>query len=286
MSFLSRTHIPVIAAAWFLGTSLFLTVTGVKAQEQEGKNVTVSSREVQGRYEVFVENKNPYDITLTLKVSGSNFRTSQKTPYQRVYGPDSRRLALQIFIIDKSKSYKVQTNYTWFMGDIHARHNDSYVYRLPYRRGEAYKLGQSFEGTFSHSGNAKYALDFMMPEGTPVLAAREGTVVRTHDQSDRGGPSKKYADDSNYVIIRHDDGTLGEYAHLQKNGVLVEPGRKVRKGEEIGLSGNTGFSSGPHLHFMVTKVMEDGSSQSLPIRFRAGRGVVTDPREGELYKAL
>lgn len=256
-----------------------------EAQDKDKDNVVVSTNKVQNRYDVYVENKNPFDITLTLNVNGSNISTSKNTPYRRVYAPTSTRLALQIFIDDKTKGYNVNTDYTWFMGDVNARHNDSYIYQLPFGRGETYKLGQGYGGEFSHSGRSEYALDFMMPEGTPVLAAREGVVIMAQDESDRGGPSRKYSDDSNYIVIRHEDGTLGEYAHLQKNGVLVEIGQKVKRGDKIGLSGNTGFSSGPHLHFMVTKVTEDGTSQSLPIRFRSGRGIVVNPGEGEEFTA-
>lgn len=275
-------RIYTLISGFFLATFLF---AGTQAYAQGNDNVSVSTEKNQNRYDVYVVNKNPYDITLILRVSGTNIRTSKNTPYRQVYSPGSRRLALQILIEDQNKSYNVKTDYSWFMGDVNARHNDSYIYKLPYRRGDSYRLGQGYGGEFSHSGRSEYALDFMMPEGTPVLAAREGVVVMTHAESDRGGPSRKYAEDSNFIILMHDDGTLGEYAHLQKNGVLVELGQKVRRGEKIGLSGNTGFSSGPHLHFMVTKVLEDGTSQSLPIRFRAGRGIVTDPVEGEVYLA-
>jgi len=271
--------------AQFIFLILCLLLPWMQAEAQDEKSVVVTSKRVNERYDIYIENRNPFDITLELNINGNNIKTSRRLPYKRVYGPESTRLALQVFVADKSKSYSINTDYTWFMGDIYARHNDSYIYRLPFRRGESYKLGQGYNGDFSHSGSSKYALDFMMPTGTTVLAAREGVVIMTHSESNRGGPSRNYQEDANFIIIRHDDGTLGEYAHLMKNGVLVEPGQKVRKGEKIGFSGNTGFSSGPHLHFMVTKVMEDGSSQSLPVRFRARRGIIRSAQEGEEYTA-
>ena len=66
-----------------------------------------------------------------------------------------------------------------------------------------------------------------MPEGTPVHAARDGVVVGTKDDSNRGGSSKKYEWDANFVLIRHSDGTLGHYVHLQKGGVTVKVGDTV-----------------------------------------------------------
>src|SRR5258708_31582232 len=53
----------------------------------------------------------------------------------------------------------------------------------------------------------------------------------------------------NYLVIKHDDGTFGVYWHMEHNGVLVSVGQKIAQGEEIALSGNTGNSSAPHVHF-------------------------------------
>lgn len=272
------------AVTLFLGC-LCWAIT-LPAQSNADKKVKITTDRKEGYYDVYIENGNPYDITITLNISGKNFRASKRTPVKEVIRPDSKNQILKVFPVDEEKSFSFHTNYSWFMGDVNARHNDAYVYALPYKRGESYRLGQGFKGEFSHSDRSTYALDFMMPVGTPVLAAREGVVIQTHSESDTGGPSEKYAKDSNYIVIRHSDATLGEYAHLRKDGVLVEPGDRVRKGEHIGYSGNTGYSSGPHLHFMVTKVSEDGSSQSLPIKFRAKEGIVTNPVEGKIYQAM
>lgn len=249
------------------------------------ENVKVTTRPVDDYCEVIVQNENPYDITLTLKLAGENYRTSMRVPLQKVYPPHSTTAALKIYRVDKNKSVSIRTNFAWFMGDIDARHNDAYIYALPYRRGQAFRLGQGPNGAFSHSGRSRYAVDFVMPVGTPVYAAREGVVISTKDDSDQGGSSKKYMESANYVIIRHDDGTFGEYAHLMKNGVSVDVGDYVRKSERIGQSGNTGYSSGPHLHFMVTRTLKDGSTQSVPFRFRSARGIISQPKEGLVYRA-
>src|SRR5204862_8275493 len=89
----------------------------------------------------------------------------------------------------------------------------------------------------------------MLP-GTPVCAARDGVIYSYKDDSDEGGPSEKYKDKANYIIIKHTDGSFGCYWHLQKNGVLIKQG-KVSRGQQIGLSGSTGYALWPHLNFSV-----------------------------------
>jgi len=144
---------------------------------------------------------------------------------------------------------------------------DSSVYLLPYLPGKGFKVSQGYDGGFSHKGSNRYAIDWKMPEGTLVRAARGGLVVKIKDDSDQGGGTMAYDKFNNYVLIRHDDGTLGHYCHLQKDGVKVSPGQIVQAGEIIALSGNTGFSSGPHLHFCVFKTLDGKTRESIPVKF-------------------
>ena len=73
--------------------------------------------------------------------------------------------------------------------------------------------------------------------------------------------------------IVHDDGTMALYAHLREGGVLVRVGQRVEKGQQIGLSGNTGFTSGPHLHFAL-QVNRDMRLVSIPFRMFGPRGIL------------
>lgn len=124
-----------------------------------------------------------------------------------------------------------------------------------------------------------------MPEGTPVLAAREGLVVGTEDKFDINGSDKdKYANFANFVIVKHPDGTFGEYDHLQKGGVAVKTGQTVKKGDILGYSGNTGFSTGPHLHFFVYMALDGKTRRSFPFRFISSTGPCY-PEEGESLTA-
>ena len=163
---------------------------------------------------------------------------------------------------------------------------DDYVYSLPYAPGTTRKITQGYDGKFSHQGSNKYAIDWQMPEGTPVYAARGGLVVKIKQDSDRGGPGNiKFDPYNNYVLIRHDDGTLGHYCHLQKGGVTVQPGDIVKTGQLIAHSGNTGFSSGGHLHFCVFMTHDGKQRVSIPVKFRDDHGDAITLVEGEKYRA-
>jgi murein DD-endopeptidase MepM/ murein hydrolase activator NlpD len=89
---------------------------------------------------------------------------------------------------------------------------------------------------------------------------------------------------ANYVAIRHSDGTIGEYFHLQKDGVLVGRGEAIVRGQQIAFSGNTGYSNVPHLHFGVYTTTTDGGRRSIDIRFVTSTGILVRPRSGSRYR--
>jgi murein DD-endopeptidase MepM/ murein hydrolase activator NlpD len=124
-----------------------------------------------------------------------------------------------------------------------------------------------------------------MPEGTPVYAARGGTVVKVKDDSDRGGKSIEYDRFNNYVVIRHSDGTFGFYCHLQKYSAGVRPGDNVADGDLLARSGNTGFSSGPHLHFCVYRTKGGRERESIPVKFTTSAENATTLKAGKRYTA-
>jgi murein DD-endopeptidase MepM/ murein hydrolase activator NlpD len=145
------------------------------------------------------------------------------------------------------------------------------VYALPYEEGSSYRLVQGYFGPFSHQERA--ALDFKMPRGTKILAAREGVVVRVKEDGEKGGWNRKYRSQGNNIVIQHPDGSRAGYWHLQKDGALVNVGDKVTKGQVIALSGKTGYAAMPHLHFLVW-TSRNGNWQQVPTRFKTGSGPV------------
>ncbi|MEO6187909.1 MAG: M23 family metallopeptidase [Ginsengibacter sp.] len=145
----------------------------------------------------------------------------------------------------------------------------SFVYSLPYEMKTCHRLIQAYFSNFSHKNRA--ALDFKMKRGTKIYAARGGVVLRLEKQYNNGGRRKKYRKDANYLVIQQNDGSKSGYWHLQHNGVLVNVGDTIKQGQLIALSGNTGYSFLPHLHFLVW-TNKDGGFHQIPTRFATSKG--------------
>jgi murein DD-endopeptidase MepM/ murein hydrolase activator NlpD len=159
------------------------------------------------------------------------------------------------------------------------KEDSSFVYALPYKKGSSFLLVQAYQSNMSHKG--EYALDFKMKTGTTICAARSGIVIAMRENSDKGGLKPEMLSEGNYIIISHDDGSEAHYWHLQKDGVLVDVGDTIETGQAIGLSGNTGYSAFPHLHFEVN---ETGKGQ-IPTRFHTKKGIKY-LRPGKWHKAI
>ncbi len=139
---------------------------------------------------------------------------------------------------------------------------------LPFPESVSFAVLQGPGGDFSHRNEQEHAIDFAMPEGTPVLAMRDGTVVRVVRDHSSGGPSEEFASQANLVLIEHEDGTFAEYVHLKQSSVMVRTGERVLAGALLGLSGFTGFASEPHLH-----VRHYSHLGSIPMVFEDGEGM-------------
>jgi murein DD-endopeptidase MepM/ murein hydrolase activator NlpD len=134
------------------------------------------------------------------------------------------------------------------------------------------RVDQAFGGKYSHSdAHSFHSVDISMDEGTPVRAARSGVVMSVEsDFHGAGTDIAKYGDRANHIRVVHSDGTMAVYAHLALESVLVSIGDRVRAGEVIAKSGNTGFSSGPHLHFVIQR-NSGGTLVSVPFAFTVTR---------------
>lgn len=141
------------------------------------------------------------------------------------------------------------------------------IYALPFKKRDLIKAVSDPRAHFAHF---KHAIDFILSEGTKILAAKSGIVVDIKVDSKEGGADPKYNDIKylNYMTLKHSNDEYSQYAHLKYEGALVKLGEKVRRGQLIALSGNTGFTTAPHLHFHVLKLNKTEIGwETLKIRF-------------------
>ncbi|MFT3678242.1 MAG: M23 family metallopeptidase [Chitinophagaceae bacterium] len=163
------------------------------------------------------------------------------------------------------------------------REDQSYIYTLPFEHRKKVFLIQAYESKMSHRGER--ALDFKLKKGTRICAARSGVVMAARGDSKKGGLKPENLSDGNYISIRHDDGSVAHYWHLDYNGLKVAEGDSVVTGQWIGLSGNTGYSAFPHLHFEVQGPDKNGRIVQLATRFQTRKGV-RYLRPGRFYRAI
>lgn len=200
-----------------------------------------------------------------------------------VVPPKSERVLLEIEAEDAPS--QVHYEYGYVVGDPAAQHQPTQPYRAPFAVAQSFEITQAPPDAVTHvTPGSRDAIDIALPVGTPVHAAREGVVINVAAKHFRSGLTPQSLDDANFVDILHDDGTHAIYAHLQLNTVRVRPGQRVARGEYIANSGNTGFSSGPHLHFVVVR---NGGMQSVsvPVTFAGPGGASVRPRSGAMLTA-
>lgn len=165
------------------------------------------------------------------------------------------------------------------MGDPNAQYDGSCIYRPPVPNNGQFQITQAFNGPFSHNQDeSRYAIDIKMPLGTEVHAARGGVVVMRAEDYVLNGATAEFIERANSVVILHRDGTLGIYGHLQFRTIRVYPGDRVKAGDLLAKSGNTGFSTGPHLHFAVLK-NANLKMISIPFTIATEQGPVTPAQD-------
>jgi murein DD-endopeptidase MepM/ murein hydrolase activator NlpD len=247
--------------------------------------ICVNAVDQGGNVELRAENLQDYPVTYTLRVRTRYFEVSGPTTVTRTLAPQESARVMMLSRADERFEGRYRYFFEWTVGDKDAVHDDDHLYALPYASGKSYRVLQGYGSRFSHTGLEAYAVDFDMPEGTPVHAARGGVVARVEESHSIGCWEDGCGRHANFIVVLHSDGTTGEYYHLQKDGALVEVGDRVVRGEQIALSGNTGHTTMPHLHFAVYRATEWGNTQSIPVRFESADGVVMRPRHGARYQA-
>ncbi len=235
--------------------------------------------------ELLARNLKDFPVTYTLKVRTQAYSVDGPKTITRTLAPRESATAMRLHPREGYVRSDYRTYFEWTIGDFDANHDDDHVYAFPYAPGRSYRILQGYGSRFSHRGLEEFAIDFDMREGTPVHAARAGIVARVEERHNKGCWAKGCGQYANYIVVLHSDGTTGEYYHLKQDGALVEVGDMVTRGQKIGLSGNTGHTALPHLHFAVYRASTWGETQSIPIRFQSADGVISRPRNGGRHQA-
>jgi murein DD-endopeptidase MepM/ murein hydrolase activator NlpD len=199
-------------------------------------------------------------------------------PLRQVIEAESNHVVATLRSADSTRSGGFELAFSAVPGDPLAKPDDT-IYRMPLD-GSAWRIDQGFGGTFSHNEpQSRYAIDIAADEGTPVVAARDGVVMQVEDEFEGAGLDReKFGTRANHVRVLHADGTMAVYAHLMADSVVARVGSRVRSGQRIGASGNTGFSTGPHLHFAL-QVNRGMELVSIPFALQGLDGSIAIPGE-------
>lgn len=224
-----------------------------------------------GETRLYAHNQGHSPVTVHVTTSDAPATSPLGTHTVLLVQPHAR-----IALGDVDDVYAVE--YSYYVGRIDAAADAHRCYGLPFVDGYAFPITQAYGSRLTSHNNVqnRYAVDFAMPEGTPIVAARAGVVIDVTLDHQAGGVDPDFLYKANTLTIVHDDGTVAEYAHLAPRPPLVRPGQRVEEGSRIAYSGNTGYSTAPHLHFVVSKPgLVDGKilPVSVPFRFCANNAL-------------
>ena len=277
--------IPEFLLQQILIAAALLTTAHSASADCRDEWICVDAISQGGNVELRAKNLREYPITYTLRIRTRNWIIDGPKTVTRTLAPNQSAQVMLLSIDDRSRKGGYRYSIDWTVGDKDAVHDDDHLYSLPYSSGKSYRIIQGYGSRFSHTGLEEFAVDWDMPVGTAVHAARAGVVARVEESHSRGCWQDGCGKFANFIVILHGDGTTGEYYHLSKYGALVEVGESVAQGQKIGYSGNTGHTTMPHLHFAVYRAIEWGKTQSIPVRFEGVNGMIDRPRPGARYQA-
>jgi hypothetical protein len=218
----------------------------------------------------------PIELELSLH-NAENVTSDPPLPAHIVIPGQTEQRLLKIKATDPSLGFSFRLSYKHMIGPVLDQLPTDINYYPPFPLGLQFPISQGFDNDQTHGDpHSQYAVDIVMPIGTPILAARAGRVMDMEDDFHGGAQKERYLARSNQIRILHDDGTMAVYAHLQPNSIRIRQGAQVKRGQWIAGSGNTGFSSGPHLHFVI-QLNVGMSLESVPFRFVTPMGGTMTP---------
>jgi murein DD-endopeptidase MepM/ murein hydrolase activator NlpD len=290
---MNKVMLPFVKSTLILFTFViigaFISIEAACCSGAENDQIKISTKHVGKSFNFYLTSKIVIPVTFNISFDKlENLRLDGKLPLEIVIPPEAVDLTiLSLSIIDPREASRYEYQFSWSPGSVvDSKHDDTYLYFLPYEHGTKQFADQGYFGSYSHSDpGSEYSIDFGIPEGGKICAARGGIVFDVEESNSFGGPNLKYKKYANYIHVYHSDGSFARYVHLTKNGALVEVGDTVEAGQVIGLSGSTGYSKGAHLHFAVSVAdpnAPDGQ-RSIPTNFLGVHGEAIKIEEGRAY---
>lgn len=260
-------------------TETEVTVKQLKAAPKQMVWLTQSGEERHPKYTIRNDYAGPIEVEVDF-TEANNAQATPKLPSRFTVLPGTSDTLFEIGAINEGQPWSITLKHRYALGKPLDNYSPTEYFYPPIAPDASFPITQAFGGSFSHhDAQNKYAVDIVMPEGTPVYAARSGVIMEVEDDFFKGGVNKAYSSEANSIRVLHDDGSMAIYAHMELEKTQVHAGLKIAAGQLIGYSGNTGFSSGPHLHFAVqyNKGME---LVSVPFTFLNRMGEAEKPVVG------
>jgi len=235
-------------------------------------------------YMIFNDFWGPIEIELQL-TDAVNILSEPPLPARFVVPGQKEQALVGLGALDPQRGFQYRLKMSSVPGRPISTPVKDMVVLPPFPPQEEYAISQGFMGGRTHNTpESEFAIDIAMPVGTSIHAVRSGRIMDVEEDFNRGGTNlEEFGDKANHVRILHDDGTMAVYAHLDLASVSVRPGARIRAGQKIARSGNTGFSSGPHLHFVIQQ--NTGMKLiSIPFKFQAPQGVPKEPEELQILR--
>ena len=202
----------------------------------------------EGVYIIYANSNEIYPISIYLDFDLTYLKFSKGNQKIFVVPPKYSRFRIGELTPIYNSSPQLSYKYKTALGDVTQKKFDtSYVYDLPYKKGNSYKVIHGYSGILSLL--SQDGVDFSMPEGTEIVAAREGIVAQIQEKNTQSCPQKECENYNNFIIVMHPDKSFAYYGNIKYNGAKCKIGDKIKKGDVIAESGSVGISTVPHLYF-------------------------------------